>query len=84
MRLIHTLLFLFRQDYLSIDIEMAMNCFKSLKNSTYHTVVIYNQGCLDNKQVEEFARPFNLNCIVIGDGTIVGTTVGRQSCFVYI
>jgi hypothetical protein len=84
MRLIHTLLFMFRQDRLLEDQAMAVRCLKSLEKGTYKTVVVYNQGFLTNKQAEEFLSPFDLNCIVIGNGTNVGIVAGRQACFTYI
>jgi len=84
MRLIHTLLFLFREDRIQEDKILATACLKSIGKSTYKTVVVYNQGYLCYEQLKEFLDPFNLNCIIIGDAINVGTVVGRQSCFEYI
>jgi len=84
MRLIHTLLFLFRQDNILQDITLAEACLKSLEKSTHKTVVVYNQGFFSNDDLKAFLGRFNLNCIVIGNATNVGTVVGRQSCFEYI
>jgi hypothetical protein len=84
MRLIHTLLFLFREGRILEDKNLAAACLKSLEKGTYKTVLVYNQGFLTNEQVKEFLSQFDLNCIVIGDGTNVGTVVGRQACFEYI
>lgn len=84
MKLIHTLLFLFRENRLSEDIRLASDCLKSLEKSEFKTVIVYNQGCLSGGEVIEFLRPFKLNCIVIGGGENVGTVVGRQGCFEYI
>lgn len=81
MSLVHTLLFMFNK---TTDMPLAHNCLKSLESSTYTTVVIYNQGSLSNEEVEKFVSPFKLSCHVIGEGTNVGTTVGRQQCFTYI
>ncbi len=61
--------------------ELAHKCLKSLEKSSYKTVVVYNQGFWNKKQLEDFLRHYDLNCIVIGDGVNVGTVVGRQSCF---
>ena len=84
MKLIHTLLFLFRRERLDEDKLLATSCLKSLEKGTYKTVVIYNQGCLSSAELREFLSQFLLNCIVIGDAVNVGTVVGRQSCFEYI
>lgn len=84
MRLIHTLLFLFREGRIEEDISLATACLKSLEKATYKTVIVYNQGFLTDEQVKDFLKYFDLNCIVIGDGVNVGTVVGRQACFEYI
>lgn len=81
MKLVHTLLFLLRQEN---DRKLAYQCLHSLENSTYQTVVIYNQGDLGNEELKNFLKPFHLDCHIIGDSTNVGTTVGRQKCFEYI
>lgn len=83
-RLIHTLLCLFRADRLEEDLIMADECFKSLEKSTYRTIVVYNQGCFTNNQLHEFLSLYKLELIVIGEGANVGTTIGRQRCFEYI
>ncbi len=81
MKLVHTLLFMIMQGQ---DMKFAFNCLKSLENSTYKTVVVYNQGNWSNEHLEIFLKPFKLDCHIIGNGTNVGTTVGRQKCFEYI
>lgn len=40
MKLIQTLLLLFRENCLSEDMRMAANCLKSLEKSGYTTVVV--------------------------------------------
>ena len=82
MSLVHTLLFMLRQGQ---DMKFALSCLKSLEKSTYKTIVIYNQGDLTNDNLKNFLKEnFKLDCHIIGDGTNVGTTVGRQKCFEYI
>lgn len=81
MKLIHTLLFLVREDYVEEDIQMISACLKSMEKGSYTTVVVYNQGFWSNPQVAHFLEGFQLNCIVLGEGTNVGTVIGRQSCF---
>jgi len=63
---------------------MASACLKSLEMSTYKTVVIYNQGFFTNEQLQEFLSKFDLEYIIIGEGSNVGTTIGRQRCCQYI
>ena len=48
------------------------------------TVVIYNQGMMDNDKLKEVLKPFQLDSHIIGDAVNVGTVVGRQKCFEYI
>ncbi len=81
MKLVHTLLFLIRERYAAEDAELAKKCLSSLEKSTYKTVVIFNQGFWNREMLGEFVKPFDLNCIIIGDGVNMGTVVGRQSCF---
>ena len=81
MKLVHTLLFLLRQEQ---DKNLAVNCLKSLEESTYKTVVVFNQGNLSNDELKSFLSNFNLECHIIGDGINVGTAAGRQKCFSYI
>ncbi len=81
MKLIHTLLFLIREQKVNEDLALAHKCLKSLEKGTYKTVVVYNQGFFTNEMVEQFLQKYDLNCVVIGEGKNVGTVVGRQSCF---
>lgn len=84
MKLVHTLLFLFREDRAKEDSIMTAVCLKSLEKSTYKTVVVYNQGAMDNDRLKEELAGYDLDIHVIGDGQNVGTTAGRQKCFEYI
>ncbi len=81
MKLIHTLLFMIRENRVVEDLELAKKCLTSLEKGTYKTVVVYNQGFWSNEALESFLKSFKLDCIVIGEGTNIGTVVGRQSCF---
>lgn len=84
MKLIHTLLFLVRENYLEEDIHTATACLNSMKKNSYKTLIIYNQGFWTNEQIKDFLKDFQLDYIIIGDGENVGTVVGRQSCFDHI
>lgn len=81
MKLVHTLLFMLRQEQ---DMNLILNCLKSLEYSSYHSVVVYNQGNLTTEALKLFLNNFKLDFHVIGDGTNVGTSAGRQKCFEYI
>jgi len=81
MSLVHTLLFMIDQIQ---DIIIAANCLRSLENSTYRTVIVYNQGNWSNDRLKKHLELFNLDCHIIGEGENVGTSIGRQKCFEYI
>lgn len=84
MKLIHTLLFLMREDMTAEDLAMANACLRSLEKSTYKTVIVYNQGYLTNDKLAEFLAAFELEFHVIGEGKNVGIPAGRQGCFKYV
>ena len=84
MKLVHTLLFMLRQNHEPEDIKLAVNCLTSLVKSTSKTVVIYNQGSMSNVVLQAFVAPFGLDCHIIGDGANVGTVLGRRKCLEYI
>jgi hypothetical protein len=84
MNLIHTLLFMLRENRLTDDLAMAKDCLKSLEGSLYQTVVVYNQGFFTNDTLKEFMSGFKLDVHIIGEGVNVGTAAGRQRCFEYI
>lgn len=84
MTLIHTLLFMIRENRLNDDFAMAKACLKSLENSSYSTVVVYNQGFFTNDTLKEFLSGFRLDIHIIGEGVNVGTAAGRQRCFEYV
>ncbi len=84
MKLIHTLLFLLRGNRLADDLDMANSCLKSLEESTFKTVVVFNQGFFTGDRLKEFLAGFKLDIHIIGEGTNVGTAAGRQRCFEYV
>lgn len=84
MTLIHTLLFMLRENRLTEDLAMAKECLRSLEKSSYRTVVVYNQGFFTGDRLKEFLSVFELDVHVIGEGINVGTAAGRQRCFEYI
>ncbi len=84
MTLIHTLLFMLRENRLTDDLDMAKSCLKSLEKSSFSTVVVYNQGFFTIDKLKEFLSGFRLDVHIIGEGINVGTAAGRQRCFEYI
>lgn len=84
LELIHTLLFMLRENRLQDDLYIIEKCMKSLEKSTYKTVVVYNQGFWDNAKLIEYLKSYRLECIVIGEGVNVGIVRGRQQCFEYV
>jgi hypothetical protein len=81
MRLVHTLLFLARNEQ---DIRLAGDFLTSMENSAYKTLVVYNQGNWSSDALKAYLAHYDLDCRVIGDGVNVGTAAGRQRCFEFI
>jgi adhesin HecA-like repeat protein len=84
MKLLHTLLFLVRENQQAEDLAMARALLDSLEKSTCRTVIVYNQGYFTNDALAEYLSGFALDTHVIGDGTNAGIPAGRQSCFNFI
>lgn len=82
--LIHTLLFMVNKKNEKEHMEKAFRCLKSLEDSCYKTVVVYNQGDMSNEQLQEYLKKFKLNFVIIGDGKNAGIVQGRQRCFEFI
>ncbi|RTE00421.1 glycosyltransferase [Paenibacillus whitsoniae] len=85
MKIIHTMPLLIRGDSsYNEDLRMAKNCFESLQSSDDNFVVIYNQGCLSNDELNHLLSSFQLPSVILGNGTNVGIAKARQTCFEYI
>lgn len=84
MVLIHTLLFMLRKKAYDEDIAKAEKCLKSLEKSAFRNVIVFNQGFWDNARLNEYLKSYNLDCIVLGEGTNNGIVIGRQKCFEYV
>lgn len=84
MRIIHTLLFMVREKFFEEDLIMAGKCFETLSRSEENTLVIFNQGSLDNSKLKEFLEPFNLKYHILGEGRNIGIPQARQKCFEYV
>lgn len=63
---------------------MADHCLKSLSNSSFKSVVIYNQGYLSNNKLNQLFKNYDLDCTIIGDGKNIGIVAARQRSFEYI
>ncbi|WP_434564556.1 glycosyltransferase [Thermoanaerobacterium thermosaccharolyticum] len=70
--------------FFDLDITMASNCFNSLQDSEDNMIIIYNQGVLNNEELRQFLLGFNINAIILGNGTNIGIPKARQLCFEYI
>ncbi|SKC84200.1 hypothetical protein [Maledivibacter halophilus] len=86
MEMIYTLPFFIRNDekYCSYDLDLAHRCFSSLQLSDDVLVVLYNQGCLTNDEIEDFLSNYRIRTIMIGNGENIGIAKARQLCFEYI
>ncbi|MDR1669108.1 MAG: hypothetical protein LBR76_04045 [Oscillospiraceae bacterium] len=84
MKLVHTLLFMVRENTREQDLQLAERCLRSLEKSEHTTVVVYNQGYFTNVELTEYLQQFRLNSVVIGSAVNVGIVAGRQGCFRYI
>ncbi len=84
MKLIHTLLFMLRENRLTDDLSLANACLKSLEKGQNKTVVVFNQGFYTTDKLKGYLNEFKLDFHVIGDGVNVGTAAGRQRCFEYV
>lgn len=84
MKLVHTMLLFIREQKKEEDIQRVMRCLISLKESTYQTVVLFNQGCFTNEELKMFLSAVPMELRIIGEGQNMGTTLARQACFSYI
>jgi hypothetical protein len=82
MELIHTLLFMLREETLERDLKLAKRCLTTLEKCTHKDVLVYNQGFWSNGELENYLKNYSgLNFTVIGKGENVGILNGRQECF---
>ncbi|KJS21270.1 MAG: hypothetical protein VR72_10965 [Clostridiaceae bacterium BRH_c20a] len=81
-QVVHTIPFLVRNQN---DLELAKMCLGSLTQSDPNgIVVLYNQGILNNGELEFLLKNFNLRFIVLGKAVNIGISQGRMACFQYI
>lgn len=85
MKIIHTLPLLIRDGiWRESDIDMLAACLDSLNTSDQCLVVIYNQGCLTNKELNGLLDSHGISAILLGQGDNIGIAQARQTCFEYI
>lgn len=84
MDIIHTLPFFVRGERKEQDLRLIQACFQSLSQTENSLVVIYNQGCMSEAEIENALSQYNLEYIIIGEGHNVGIPMARQKCFEYI
>ncbi|WP_164545609.1 hypothetical protein [Paenibacillus albus] len=80
----HTMPFFIRPEYKEHDLKLMEACFVSLSYTADTYVVLYNQGCLSEQEIQELLKPYSLNVIILGEGQNVGIPKARQRCFEYI
>ncbi|WP_368490416.1 class I SAM-dependent methyltransferase [Clostridium sp. BJN0013] len=66
------------------DIDMAYQCLESLSYSKDVNLLIFNQGCLSNKELDSILQKFNFNYKLLGNGENIGITLSRYIGFRYI
>jgi hypothetical protein len=84
MELIHTMPLWINENGYDTDFQMLERCFKSLGCSKHDTIVIYNQGCINNDKLLHLISSYITKAIIIGEGTNIGIARARQCCFEYI
>lgn len=86
MKLIYTMPFMLRniRSDLIYDVNMAKRCLSSLQGDKDTHLIIYNQGIVTNKNVEDFLREFDISFEIMGQGVNVGIPKARQEMFKYI
>jgi hypothetical protein len=85
MELVHTLLFMMREETQERDMRLAKRCLATLEKCTHKDVLVYNQGFWSNSELEAFLKNYKqLNFYVIGKGENVGILQGRQECFEHV
>ncbi|MEY8001761.1 methyltransferase domain-containing protein [Clostridium sp. Mt-5] len=81
---IYVMPFFINKENYGEEINMASQCLKSLSYSKDVNILIFNQGCLSNKELEEILKKFNFNYKIIGISENVGITLSRYIGFRYI
>lgn len=86
MKMIYVLMFLLRnnREELLNDLEIARRCMKSIYGDLDVHCIVYNQGIVTNKNVEDFLRDFDLSFEVVGNGVNHGIPKAKQSMLEYI
>jgi hypothetical protein len=78
----YTLPFLLLSD---TDLQMADECFRSLEAVNAEGVlVLFNQGCLSNPQIDSLMKNYRIPYILLGQGENIGIPAARQACFEYV
>ncbi|YCA41909.1 hypothetical protein M1E11_13880 [Bacillus sp. JZ8] len=82
MEIIHTMpLLLFDTE---CNFNMMKECFESLGKSSENTVVLYNQGYMENEVLRNKLINYGISPIILGEGQNIGIAQARQLCFSYI
>jgi hypothetical protein len=85
MKIIHTLPWFIRgAPQHEEDLRMALQSLLTLGLSEDSFVVLYNQGCLPNEELERLLAASGTKAAVLGQGTNIGIAKARQACFEHI
>ncbi|SEN96308.1 hypothetical protein SAMN05518847_10580 [Paenibacillus sp. OV219] len=57
MEIMHTMPFFIRSDNKDQDLKLMKACFESLSYTNDTNVVIYNQGCMMEHEIEKLLEP---------------------------
>lgn len=66
------------------DLKMSNDFFKSLEGCDYKLILIYNQGCFTNEELDYYLSNYNIKFKVLGNGINDGITFARHSMINFI
>ncbi len=73
------------KEYFNYEMNMAKECFESLKDCGSIKLIIYNQGILTNKEIENLLNSYsNISYDIMGSGVNEGIPKARYRMLKYI
>lgn len=70
--------------YTKTDLIMLGNVLSTVQSDNDAIFIFYNQGCLNNYELESFLNNYDINYKIIGEGENVGIPKARQEVFQYV